>query len=68
MWVGPRMKFPSASDGGMAASGNSLAATYPGEWGSRVGGVGRGRCADGGGVWAMAKPAPAKRVIRHAMQ
>src|ERR1700690_2482619 len=45
------MKFPSASAGGTAPSGNSLAATYPGVRGSRVGGVGRGGRVAAGGVW-----------------
>src|ERR1700690_1758608 len=35
------IKFPSASAGGMVPSGNSVAVTYPGVCGSRVGGVGR---------------------------
>jgi hypothetical protein len=35
------MKFPSASAGGTAPSGSSLAVTNPGVFGSRVGGVGR---------------------------
>ena len=32
------MKFPSAFAGGTAPAGNSVAATNPGAWGSRVGG------------------------------
>src|ERR1700748_1422839 len=35
------IKFPSAFAGGFVPSGSSLAVTYPGVWGSRVGGVGR---------------------------
>src|SRR3954471_14384556 len=35
------MKLPSAVAGGRAPSGNSFAATYPGVFGSRVGGTGR---------------------------
>jgi hypothetical protein len=34
------MKFPSASAGTLVPSGNSLAVTYPGVCGSRVGGTG----------------------------
>ena len=45
------MKFPSVSAGGMAPSGNSLAVTYPGVCGSRVGGVGRF-------AWAVAEVTP----------
>ena len=41
--VGPRMKLPSASAGGTAPSGSSLAVTKPGVCGSRVGGPGTGR-------------------------
>ena len=55
------MKFPSASGGGTAPSGNSLAVTYPGVFGSRVGGVGRGAgaAACAGGVAAGgAAPTP----------
>src|SRR3954470_16851511 len=46
------MKFPSTSAEGTEPSGSSLAVTYPGVFGSRVGGVGRGGaagvCAGGG--------------------
>ena len=52
--VGPMMKLPSASAGGTAPSGSSFAVTYPGVFGSRVGGVGRAGgvavCAAGAGV------------------
>src|SRR5688500_17627953 len=36
------MKLPSTSAGGTVPSGSSVAVTYPGVSGSRVGGVGRG--------------------------
>src|SRR5579864_3723841 len=39
--VGPMTKFPSACAGGFVPSGSSFAVTYPGVFGSRVGGVGR---------------------------
>jgi hypothetical protein len=69
--VGPMMKFPSASAGGTAPSGNSLAVTYPGVFGSRVGGGGRlGRAAAGVVefvVWANAGFTPAARLIKRAM-
>ena len=51
------MKFPSVSAGGLAPSGNSVAVTYPGVFGSRVGGVGR---ADGLGM-----AGPIQRDVRH---
>ncbi len=41
LWVGPMMKLPSAAGGGTVPSGSSFAATYPGAFGSRVGGAGR---------------------------
>src|SRR5205085_8623335 len=50
--VGPMTKLPSASAGGTVPSGNSLAVTYPGVFGSRVGGVGRGVCARTNGAAA----------------
>src|SRR5882724_8138158 len=69
--VGPMMKFPSASAGGTAPSGNSLAVTYPGVFGSRVGGGGRlGRAAAGVVelvVWANAGFTPAARPTKRAM-
>ena len=56
------IKFPSVSAGGTVPSGNSVAVTYPGACGSRVGGVGRaGRLVAGVvevGVWAIAGFAP----------
>jgi hypothetical protein len=56
------MKFPSVSDEGTVPSGNSFALTYPGVFGSRVGGVGRGAGVtvgaavggDPGVLWAIA--------------
>ena len=60
LWVGPMMKFPSASAGGMAPSGNSLAVTNPGVFGSRVGGVERAGTSDAeAGAWANAGFTPA---------
>src|SRR5688500_13377393 len=41
------MKFPWACGGGTVPSGNSVAVTYPGVCGSRVGGVGRAGCVAG---------------------
>src|SRR5229473_1623078 len=77
LWVGPMMKFPSSFAEGMAPSGNSLALTYPGVFGSRVGSGGRapllafaGACLSGGrcaGVWAIAAPKPAIRQIKNAL-
>src|SRR5271165_4164375 len=71
LWVGPMMKFPSASAGGLVPSGSSLAVTNPGVFGSRVGGLGRfGRAAAGGVglfVWADAGLTPAIRLIKQAM-
>jgi hypothetical protein len=56
------MKFPSASAGGVVPSGNSLAVTNPGVFGSRVGGVGRaGAGGFGAGTWAIAGFTPAIR-------
>src|ERR1700751_5658760 len=49
------MKFPSAFAGALAPSGSSVAATKPGVWGSRVGGVGRGGGADIDDVWQIAR-------------
>ena len=50
------MKLPFALGDGLVPSGNSWAVTYPGECGSRVGGVGRGArgavAVGGGGVCA----------------
>src|SRR5215510_14697730 len=68
------MKLPSLSIGGTALSASSVAVTYPGPFGSRVGGVGRGRCAcacgggvgvcgGAGGVCAAATPAMTPRTI-----
>jgi hypothetical protein len=52
------IKFPSESGDGMVPSGNSVAVTYPGVCGSRVGGAGRfGRAVifvAVPGVWASA--------------
>jgi hypothetical protein len=42
------MKLPTASADGTAPSGSSLAVTYPGAFGSRVGGTGRVLAAGGG--------------------
>src|SRR3954447_18598197 len=39
LWVGPMMKFPSASGGGSVPSGSSVARGYLGLEGSRVGGA-----------------------------
>jgi hypothetical protein len=72
--VGPRIKFPSTLAGGMAPSGSSVAATNPGECGSRVGGVGRAGRADvcgageldGEGDWAGAEVAHASKIIQEA--
>ena len=68
------MKLPSASGGGTAPSGSSLAVTYPGVAGSRVGGVGRGAgvvCCGGGvvaggGFWTIAGPPPINSVTAAA--
>src|SRR5258706_199243 len=76
--VGPIMKLPSSFAVGMVPSGSSLAVTYPGVCGSRVGDGGRapraGGCAEetvaGGAVpafWAIAGRAPAVRPITIAM-
>ena len=72
------MKFPSAVGGGTVPSGNSVAWTNPGAWGSRMGnceGDGRGGTAGAGaaaggvgwamGVWAVAEAAA--RIIRNEM-
>src|ERR1017187_2401949 len=77
LWVGPIMKFPSSFAEGMSPSGKSLALTYPGVFGSRVGAGGRaplaafaGACLSGGlwaGVWAIAGPKPAIRQIKNAL-
>src|SRR5258708_30287373 len=56
-WVGPMMKFPSASAGGMSPSGSSFALTYPGVCGSRAGGVGRVVCEEISGTATAAAPA-----------
>src|SRR5258708_3148870 len=49
------IKFPSASAGGTAPSGSSLAATYPAVSGSRAGGVGRGgRAGVAFDIWPIA--------------
>ena len=56
VWVGPMMKFPSASEGGTAPSGSSFAFTYPGVCGSRVGGAGRGVCCAGAAAGGCPKP------------
>ena len=68
------MKFPSASAGGTTPSGSSLAVTYPGVFGSRVGGVGRGTgevvCGGGvvaGGFCAVVAAATASRLTTSAM-
>src|SRR5687767_12238600 len=70
------MKLPSASAGGTAPSGSSFAATKPGVFGSRVGGVGRGgaagACAGAGAgaagavVWAPAELSAASTPIAMA--
>src|ERR1700737_3211454 len=71
------MKFPSASGGGTAPSGKSLAVTYPGVFGSRVGGAGRvvGAVGCAGGVaadgapptfWAIAWLTPVIKPIKRA--
>src|SRR5437016_3818101 len=55
------MKLPSASTDGTSPSGSSFASTYPGVWGSRVGGVGRfGRAGAGAEfvVWPTARSMP----------
>src|SRR5665213_3154615 len=68
--VGPRMKFPSASAGALAPSGNSFALTYPAVAGSRVGGVGRaGLTAAGVGAGACADAGlkPETPIVRRAI-
>src|SRR5437764_1160448 len=65
LWVGPRMKLPSSVAGALAPSGNSLAVTYPGLCGSRVGGTGRAGRTGAGGTGACVWAAP-ERVIKEA--
>jgi hypothetical protein len=57
-----------ASAGALAPSGNSVAATYPGVCGSRVGGGVRAGRGAAGGVWAIAGCMPAIRLIKNAMR
>src|SRR5260370_5101519 len=61
------IKFPSASAGGTAPSGNSFAMTNPGVFGSRPGGVGRAFGAEGASA-AITGSTPAIRPIKNAMR
>src|SRR6185295_7422873 len=65
--VGPIMKFPSALAGAFVPSGNSFAGTYPGVFGSRVGGVGRAGALAAAGAWAGAGCRVAVRLIKKAI-